>query len=237
MTEALIKMRNIGVCYRSRQLFGGGTENWALQDLSLDLHRGDTLGVIGRNGVGKSTLLKLLADIIEPDRGEMQRADVRSTLLSLRVGFLNHLDARQNTVMAGMLLGLSRKAIENKVDEILDYAELNEKDNVPIGTYSTGTVARLGFAIAMQIDPEIMLIDEMLAVGDAGFRQKSAQAIRQRMQSDKTVVLVAHNENVIRELCNKVIWIHEGRSIASGPADEILEQYQEFIKQQNRAAA
>lgn len=234
MTAPLISLRNIGICYRTQQLLGRGRRHWALNDVSLELHRGDTLGVIGRNGVGKSTLLKLLADIIEPDRGSIERQTVRSTLLSLRVGFLNHLDARQNAIMAGMLLGLSRRQIENKVDDILAFAELDATENVPIGTYSTGTVARLGFSIAMQIDPEIMLIDEMLAVGDAGFRKKSSRAIRQRMQSDKTAVLVAHNENVIRELCNRVVWIEDGRSIACGPADDILAQYQEFIQQQQQ---
>lgn len=230
MTETLINLEDIGICYRSRNLLRGSTENWALESVNLSLNKGDTLGVIGRNGVGKSTLLKILADIIEPDKGVLQRVPCRSTLLSLRVGFLNHLDARENAIMAGMLLGLSRKEIEAKLSEILEFAELENHLNVPIGTYSTGMVARLGFSIAMQIDPDILLIDEMLAVGDAGFRQKSAAVLRERMQSEKTVVLVAHNDQVIRELCNRVLWIEDGKSRACGAADDVLAEYNEFLK-------
>lgn len=237
MSNALIELRDVGVCYRSRNLFGRTREFWALNKVSLTLNRGDTLGVIGRNGVGKSTLLKILADIIRPDRGTIETQDCRSTLLSLRVGFLNHLDARENAIMAGMLLGLSRKEIESKLDAILDFAELQEFVNVPIGTYSTGMVARLGFSIAMQIDPDILLIDEILAVGDENFRQKSSQALRQRMQSDKTVVLVAHNEQVIRQLCNQVVWIEDGQTMASGQADTVIDAYNSFLAEKQAVNA
>ncbi len=234
MSSPLIELTDVGVCYRARNLFKGRREHWALNKVSLTLNKGDTLGVIGRNGTGKSTLLKVLADIIEPDRGEVNRQACRSTLLSLRVGFLNHLNAKENVIMAGMLLGLSRKDIESRLESILDFAELNEFVNVPIGTYSTGMVARLGFSIAMQIDPDVLLIDEMLSVGDASFREKSAKALRERMQSEKTVVLVAHNEQVIRELCNHVVWIENGISKAAGPADEVLEQYKSYLKKRSQ---
>ena len=237
MSNALIELRDVGVCYRSRNLFGRTREFCALNKVSLTLNRGDTLGVIGRNGVGKSTLLKILADIIRPDRGTIETQDCRSTLLSLRVGFLNHLDARENAIMAGMLLGLSRKEIESKLDAILDFAELQEFVNVPIGTYSTGMVARLGFSIAMQIDPDILLIDEILAVGDENFRQKSSQALRQRMQSDKTVVLVAHNEQVIRQLCTQVVWIEDGQTMASGQADTVIDAYNSFLAEKQAVNA
>ncbi len=230
MVDTLISLKDVGVCYRSHHLLHTRKESWALRQVNLDLHKGETLGVIGRNGVGKSTLLKILADIIQPDRGQIERVACRSTLLSLRVGFLNHLDARENATMAGMLLGLSRAEIEAKIPEILSFAELEEQHKVPIGTYSTGMVARLGFSIAMQIDPEILLIDEMLAVGDASFRQKSSAALRQRMQSDKTVVLVAHNEQVISQLCNRVAWIENGETRALGNPDEVLAEYRDHLK-------
>jgi len=232
MSEQLVTLRDVGICYRASKLLGENRKNWALKNISLELNRGDTLGVIGRNGVGKSTLLKLLADIIKPDEGEITRLPCRATLLSLRVGFLNHLDARQNAIMAGMLLGLSRREIEGKLDSIIEFAELQDYVNVPIGTYSTGMVARLGFSIAMQIDPEILLIDEMLAVGDAGFREKSAAALRERMRSDRTVVLVAHNEQVVCELCTRVVWIEEGRMREIGEPNSVLESYHSFM--QNR---
>lgn len=234
MPSPLIQLTDVGVCYRARKLLKSSSEFWALNSVSLSLNKGDTLGVIGRNGMGKSTLLKVLADIIEPDRGKVHRQPCTSTLLSLRVGFLNHLNARENAIMAGMLLGLSRKEIEARLDAILDFAELNEFNNVPIGTFSTGMVARLGFSIAMQIDPDVLLIDEMLSVGDASFRDKSSQALRKRMQSEKTVVLVAHNEQVIRELCNQVVWIENGVSRSAGKADEVLDEYNTFLKQRSQ---
>lgn len=237
MSRTLIKLTDVGVCYRSRNLIRGSRALWALDKVNLTLNQGDTLGIIGRNGVGKSTLLKILADIIQPDRGVVERQPCSSTLLSLRVGFLNHLDARENAIMAGMLLGLSRRDIESRLDSILDFAELTDYVNVPIGTYSTGMVARLGFSIAMQIDPEIMLIDEILAVGDASFREKSSKALRSRMQSDKTVVLVAHNELVIRELCNQVVWIENGKTVATGVAEEVLRQYKSFLEERRAAIA
>lgn len=230
MTDKLISLKGIGVSYRSHRAHKAAEKNWALNDINLDLYKGETLGIIGRNGVGKSTLLKVLADIIEPDVGLIKREACRSTLLSLRVGFLNHLDARENAIMAGMLLGLPRREAEERIPDILEFAELDAMDKVPIGTYSTGMVARLGFSIAMQIDPDILLIDEMLAVGDAGFREKSAAALRERMKSDRTVVLVAHNEQVVRNLCNRVIWIEHGRCKATGDADEIFTLYKESLK-------
>ncbi|MBL4820216.1 MAG: ABC transporter ATP-binding protein [Gammaproteobacteria bacterium] len=233
MTDELIKLQNVGVCYRSQSFLKSNREKWALNDIDMTLNRGDTLGIIGRNGVGKSTLLKLLADIITPDRGVIERKPCRSTLLSLRVGFLNHLNARENAIMAGMLLGLSRKEIESRLDAILEFAELTDSANVPIGTFSTGMSARLGFSIAMQIDPDVLLLDEMLAVGDASFKEKSSRAIRQRMKSDKTVVVVAHNELVIRELCNKVLWIENGRTMATGNADEVFEQYKSYLAERS----
>lgn len=237
MSSPLIKLTDVGVCYKARSLLSGAYENWALKQVNLSLNKGDTLGVIGRNGVGKSTLLKILADIIQPDKGVIERQPCSSTILSLGVGFLNHLDARENAVMAGMLLGFSRKEIEPKIQGILEFAELTAYDKVPIGTYSTGMVARLGFSIAMEVEPDILLIDEMLAVGDADFRQKSSKAIRQRMGSEQTVVLVAHNEHVIREFCNQVVWIEDGKTIASGTADDMLEQYTKFLVERRRAAA
>lgn len=235
MSNPLIQLTDVGVCYRANNLLKSKSERWALNKVSLTLNKGDTLGVIGRNGMGKSTLLKVLADIIEPDQGTVSRQPCTSTLLSLRVGFLNHLNAKENAIMAGMLLGLSRKDIEARLDSILDFAELREFDNVPIGTFSTGMVARLGFSIAMQIDPDVLLIDEMLSVGDASFRDKSSQALRERMQSEKTVVLVAHNEQVIRELCNQVVWIENGISHAAGNADEIMDEYKSFLKQRSHS--
>lgn len=229
--QTLLEMQNVGVCYRRRRLFGGGPEHWALSDVSLRLDQGDTLGVIGRNGAGKSTLLKLLADIIRPDRGRLDRQPLSCVILSLRLGFMEHLSARDNIVMSGMLFGMQQAEMERRIPEIMAFAELEGCEDEPVVSYSMGMSARLGFAIAMSVDPDIMLIDEMLAVGDAGFREKSATVLRRRMESDRTVVLVAHNDEAVKRMCNRVVWIENGRSVREGDPEPVVQAYRDHVKQ------
>ena len=230
--EPVVSLRGVGLCYqRKRTLLGrGGGEFWAIKDASLDLHRGETLGVIGRNGSGKSTLLKILAGILRPDRGEMRTDGSRSTLLSLQVGFVPYLSGRENIILSGLLLGMPRTKIEDRLESIIEFAELGEFIDEPINTYSAGMRARLGFSTAIQVEPEILLLDEVLGVGDAAFVKKSTAALREKVASQKTVVLVSHAPATISDLCDRAIWIHSGETQCEGNPEEVLKAYRESPK-------
>ena len=225
----VLTLENVGVAYPLGRSLFHKRHHWALRDVSLSLHQGETLGVIGRNGVGKTTLLRVIAGIIDPDRGRIHNAGVRASMLSLQVGFVPQLTGRENAVLSGMLLGASRSCIEAAMPEIVQFAELEGFIDEPVAGYSAGMKARLGFSVAMQADPDIMLIDEVLGVGDAHFRKKSAQAIRARIRSDRTVILVSHNIGMLRNLCDRVVWIEEGRSRLEGEADAVLRAYEEQV--------
>jgi lipopolysaccharide transport system ATP-binding protein len=198
---------------------------WALKDVSFDLYHGETLGILGRNGAGKSTLLKLLAGIIDSEKGVVESDGSRTSLLSLQVGFVPHLTGRQNAVLSGILLGLKRAEVEARMDGIVEFAELAEFIDQPLYSYSSGMRARLGFSVAFQADPDILLIDEVLGVGDLEFQQKSTQVMKDRIRSNKTVVLVSHNLNVLRELCDRLVWIEDGETRGEGEIESVLSSY------------
>lgn len=204
--------------------------HWALTDVSLEVYSGETLGVLGRNGAGKSTLLRLLAGIIRPDRGTYANYGYKATLLSLQVGFIPYLSGRENVVLSGMLLGMSRREVEAKMAAIVAFAELEDFIDEPIQTYSSGMRARLGFSTAFHVDPDILLIDEVLGVGDAEFVAKSKQVMREKISSDKTAVLVSHSVESIRSLCDRAVWIERGRTVLTGGPDEVLEAYRESLR-------
>jgi lipopolysaccharide transport system ATP-binding protein len=224
MTAPLISMQNVGVAFNA-QVRIGAPRFWALEDVSLVLNRGERVGVIGRNGAGKSTLLRTLAGIIEPDRGRIARAPVTCQLLSLAVGFMLHLSGRDNAVLSGLLLGLRRREIEKRLPAIHEFSELGDFFEQPISTYSTGMLARLGFSVAMQVEPEVLLIDEVLSVGDADFAKKSGAALRARIHGGTTVVFVSHSDAQIREVCDRALWIEHGRSVMQGDVDDVLRAY------------
>jgi lipopolysaccharide transport system ATP-binding protein len=224
--DRLLMLESVGVSYRRRVGFNHQPAFWALENVSLEIYRGETLGVIGRNGMGKSTLLRLLAGIINPDRGTVQfDSPCHISLLSLQVGFIPQLTGRENAVLSGMLLGMRRKEIEARMDKIIDFAELGDFFDQPISTYSTGMRARLGFSVAFQADPDVLLIDEVFGVGDAEFREKSTRAMRQKIRSNRTVVLVSHSPQMIRNLCDRVVWIEKGRTWLEGDPDTVLTAY------------
>jgi homopolymeric O-antigen transport system ATP-binding protein len=224
MSEPIIKLENVGVAFNA-QLRMGSKQFWALEDVSLTLERGERLGVIGRNGAGKSTLLRMIAGIIAPDRGRVTRAPVSCQLLSLALGFMPHLSGRDNAVLSGLMLGMRRREIVRRLPAILDFSELGDFFEQPISSYSTGMLMRLGFSVAMQVEPDVLLIDEVLAVGDAEFQQKSGAALRERIHGGTTVVFVSHSDEQIRQVCNRALWIEHGRSVKQGSVDEVLRDY------------
>jgi len=231
-SDILLTLRNVGVCYRRQgTLFTESKSSfWALKDVSFDLRRGEVLGIIGRNGAGKSTLLRVLAGIIRPDQGEVINNGCQPSLLSLQVGFLPYLTGRKNAILSSMLLGLRYDQIEKKIDQIAEFAELGEFFDQPISTYSTGMKARLGFSVAYHAEPEVILLDEVLGVGDENFRKRSEAAMRERIRSDKTVVLVSHTPQMIRDLCTRVVVIENGVTAFEGNTDEALEVYRKALE-------
>lgn len=228
--ETLVSVQNVGIYYWLKKGHFRRERFWALEDVSLELRRGESLGVIGRNGAGKTTLLHLLAGIIRPDRGQFEKRNVSAALLSLQTGFVRYLTGRENTYLSGLLLGLERREISERLDDIVRFAGLERFIDHPIYSYSAGMRARLGFAVAFQLDPDILLIDEVLGVGDAEFRAKSERMMREKIKSDKTIVLVSHHAKTIRQLCDKAVWVEGGVTRAAGPTGEVLDAYEAFAE-------
>ena len=224
MQDSLIELENVGVAFSAQRRVGSG-KFWALEDVSLRLRRGERLGVIGRNGAGKSTLLRVLAGILVPDRGRMRRGAISCQLLSLALGFVPHLSGRDNAILSGLMIGLRQRDIVARLPAIREFSELGDFFDQPIATYSAGMNMRLAFSVAIQVEPDVLLIDEVLSVGDAEFQEKSGAALRARMGEGHTVVLVSHDEAQIAERCDRVLWIEHGRSVAEGPRDEVFAAY------------
>ncbi|MGH8474199.1 MAG: ABC transporter ATP-binding protein [Methylococcales bacterium] len=223
--QGLIEVRNVTFSYSINAGLFRNSVHTPLKDISFALYRGQTTGIIGRNGVGKSTLLRLIAGILEPDSGSIKKGDAVVSLLSLGLGFVQHLSGRQNAMLSGILLGLRRKEIARKMDSIIEFSGLGEFIDRPLHTYSSGMRARLGFSVAIQVDPDVLLIDEILGVGDEEFRVKSTTEMKRLIKSDKTVVMVSHNLPLLRELCDNLIWIDNGVIEQEGPPSGVLERY------------
>ncbi len=238
-TVPLISVSNVGVCFTRFRLpfVGGRRHHWALRDVSFDVHPGETVGVIGRNAAGKTTLLKVLAGIIAPDRGSIKRLEINISLLSLQVGFIPHLSGRENAILSGMLLGLTKREALARLPNIIEFSELDGFIDEPISIYSAGMRARLGFSVAYYAAPEVLLIDESLAVGDKDFRVKSAAAIREIITSNHTVVLVSHDLDTIRRLCNRVVWIENGETLAVDIPEKVISSYENHERQRTAVAS
>ncbi|MBN1973074.1 MAG: ABC transporter ATP-binding protein [Sedimentisphaerales bacterium] len=233
MENVIFDLQNIGMCYRkAASMPWKGNKFWALHDVSFQVHRGQTVGIIGRNGAGKSTLLKVIAGIIKPDKGTIMRANVSITMQSLGAGFDQRLTGRQNIFLSGLLLGMDKKHIHNCVKKIIELADIGDFIDEPINNYSSGMRSRLGFSIAYYVDTDVMLIDEALAAGDHAFQEKASELIKQKIKSDKTVVLVSHSIPTIQELCDRVIQIESGHSLPELPVDETIKRYVEIKKKQ-----
>ncbi len=198
----------------------------ALKNISFDLHQGESLAVIGRNGAGKSTLLKLLAGVILPDTGRISNKGYSTALMALNVGLMPELSGLDNIFIVGTLMGYRRKEVAEHVDEIVAFAELEPFINNSVKTYSAGMKSRLGFAIASIMQADVLLIDEVLSVGDRVFQKKSAEVIRQRLQSDQTVILVSHSEAAIRKYCTHALWIEDGEVKMHDEVGVVMDVYE-----------
>ena len=223
--SVVLTLEDLGVKYRKRVSFFGGEWHWAIRNLSFEVYAGETLGIVGHNGAGKSTLLKVLAGILAPDGGHIVRNCETASLLTIGLGFMPHLSGRDNAILSGMLLGLTQAEVREKLPEIIAFAELESFIDEPFRSYSSGMKARLGFGIAFSADPDVILIDEVLGVGDRQFKKKSTAAMKEKIHSDKTVVLVSHSEAMIRQTCDRLIWVDHGEVIAEGEVEDVLALY------------
>lgn len=226
-----ISVRNVGCDFSIRDGLFSFRKFTALKDLNFDIYKGETLGIIGRNGAGKSTLLKLLSKIILPTAGVIERPEkISVSLLSLQAGFDPELSGRMNAILSGMLLGFTRKKIETRLEQISSYAELKDFFELPLKTYSTGMKARLGFAVGMELSPDVLLVDEVLGVGDTEFRKKAVETMKSKMRSEQTVVFVSHDMHIVERLCDRVVWIEDGVTKMEGESAAVIASYLKFRK-------
>ena len=202
---------------------------WALRDISFTVEKGERLGILGFNGAGKSTLLKTIAGVLKPTKGSVKVHGVIAPLLELGAGFDSNYSGKENIFLYGATMGYSRKYIQEKYDEIVEFSELKDFIDVPIKNYSSGMKARLGFAIATAVEPEVLILDEVLSVGDAKFRRKSEAKVTSMFDKGVTVLFVSHSTEQVRRLCDKAIILEKGKIIAQGEVNEICDLYDDIV--------
>ncbi len=210
-------------------------EFWAVKDVSFHIKKGEVVGIMGPNGAGKSTILKLLSKIIVPSKGDMKINGRLSALIEVTAGFHPELTGRENVYLNGTILGMRRKEIDTKFDEIVEFSGVKEFIDTPVKRYSSGMYSRLGFSVAAHMDPEILLVDEVLAVGDISFQAKCAQKMRELLKSGATIVLVSHQLNMIQSLCKRVILLQNGQVIRDGSVEQVIPDYQNIVITQNES--
>lgn len=226
----IVSLENVGCRFRVRHKMMRFKSYEALKDVSFTLNRGEALGIIGRNGAGKSTLLKLIAGILRPDSGKvLLHGNPSIALLTLQLGFSNELSGRYNAILGAMLLGYTKKEALARLDGIIEFAELEQWIEEPMKTYSSGMRARLGFAVAMEMSPDVLLIDEVLGVGDAAFRAKSMKAMQEKFQAEQTIAFVSHAASTVKQLCNRAVWIEGGVTKMEGQAAEVVDAYENYL--------
>lgn len=237
-----VTVKNLHITYRglkkssiraSWKHFGKKVELFhALKGVSFEIEEGKILGLIGKNGSGKSTMLRAIAGIFSPDKGSIDLHGNTISLLSIGVGFNKKLTGRENIYLSGMLLGFSEEEIAAKEKEIIKFADLGDFIYKPVKTYSSGMYSKLAFAITAILETDIMLIDEVLSVGDAKFKEKSYNKMKELISDEhRTVIIVSHNLNTVRELCDEVLWLNEGEIIEIGKAEDVIPRYEEFMKE------
>lgn len=233
--DPILRAENISLTYRSsKKAFFSGFEHQALKDISFDLMKGETIGILGKNGGGKSTLLRILAGIINPGSGRVICAPgTTRALLTLGLGFMSNISGRENAMYSAMLQGASRKQAKAILPEIAEFTELGEFFDQPVDTYSSGMKARLGFATAMYTHVDILFIDEVLSVGDVHFRKKAEAAMLSKLTGDQTCVFVSHNSDQVNKVCSRAIWIDEGIIKEEGSTATVAHHYNLFMQSQN----
>ncbi|PIQ89487.1 MAG: hypothetical protein COV72_02980 [Candidatus Omnitrophica bacterium CG11_big_fil_rev_8_21_14_0_20_42_13] len=204
-------------------------EFWALQDVDFKVEKGEVLGIIGPNGAGKSTTLKLLSGIMPPNKGEIKINGKLSALIEVTAGFHPELTGRENIYLNGTILGMRKKEIDAKFNDIVEFSELGEFIDTPVKRYSSGMYSRLGFSVAAHMEPDILLVDEVLSVGDIAFQAKCANKMRELLNSNTTIILVSHNLALVQSLCKRVILIENGKIFKEGGADEVITHYQNIV--------
>ena len=240
--ELAIEVKDLSITYKSMKAYSikrnllklkkaEVKEVQAVKNVSFQLEEGQILGIIGKNGSGKSTMLKALAGIFSADSGTIDLHNRSVSLLSIGVGFNNNLTGRENIMLSGMLLGFSEQQVKAKMNDIIEFAELGKFIDMPVKTYSSGMFSKLAFSITAILETDIMLIDEVLSVGDQKFKKKSYKKMKDLISDRKrTVVIVSHNISTLKELCDQVMWMHDGVIKKIGDPQEVLDEYTEFMK-------
>ena len=238
--DVMVKVENLGICFNLAKervdslkeyflKFTKGSlhfeEFWALDNVSIEIKRGDFYGLVGINGSGKSTLLKTIAGVFKPTKGQVTVNGSIAPLIELGAGFDMDLTARENIYLNGAVLGFSKKFMDDHFQDIVDFSELHDFLDVPLKNYSSGMVARIAFAIATVTDPDILIADEVLSVGDYAFQQKCEKRMAQLLEKGTTVIFVSHSTEQVKRLCNKATWLEHGKIIMSGDADEVCDAY------------
>ena len=241
--ENIIELKNVGMCFNlSKEKVDSlkeyfiklvkkelhYSEFWALKDVNLTVKKGQRLGVLGLNGAGKSTLLKVISGVFRPTTGSINVNGVIAPMIELGAGFDMQYTGAENIYLYGAVLGYPRKLMDEKFDEIVEFSELGDFIDVPLKNYSSGMKVRLGFAIATIVKPDVLILDEVLSVGDAKFKKKSEKKILSMIEGGTTVLFVSHNADQIKRICDTAIILEHGRLIADGPVDEVLAQYKKM---------
>ncbi|MBE5814176.1 MAG: ABC transporter ATP-binding protein [Clostridiales bacterium] len=242
---AIISVKNVSIRYKTGDFKSIGFKEyvmrkltgkyqvqyfWADKDVNFELEPGDMLGIVGTNGAGKSTLLKAISGIMVPTKGSVKVKGNIAALLELTSGFDGDLTVRENTYLRGALLGYTRKFMDEMYDQIISFAELEDFQDRPFKHLSSGMKSRLAFSIACLVSPDILILDEVLSVGDGAFRAKSEEKIRSILEQGVTGILVSHSLPQVRQLCNKVLWLHKGQQMAFGEAQQVCDEYEAFLK-------
>ncbi|MCX7014988.1 MAG: ABC transporter ATP-binding protein [Candidatus Sumerlaeota bacterium] len=248
--DAVIRIENVGKFYaiygkpqdRLKQAFWRGRRNfftpfWALRNVTFEVRRGESVGVVGRNGSGKSTLLQIIAGTLAPTEGEVRVRGRLAALLELGSGFNPEFSGRENVLLNASILGLSRREIDARFPDIAAFADIGQYIDQPVKTYSSGMFARLAFAVAVSVDPDILLVDEILAVGDIGFQQKCVARMRGMRERGLTLIYVSHSPDSVKSVCQKALFLHAGQPMFFGPADQTVDLYLSHVREQSNREA